>query len=78
MIDDAYRIADDIGLDGIKKIESVLNEFKCWCNKKRAKKELEEDDKNNFSDVKRKQKYVPMTSKKYTSSVKRVFNTHHM
>ncbi len=28
MVDDAYRMADDIGLDGVRKFESVLNEFK--------------------------------------------------
>ncbi len=70
IVDDAYRMADDIGLDGIQKIESVLNEFKFWCNQQHAEKEKGNDGQNNFSNVKGKRKFVPMTSKKYTSTVK--------
>ncbi len=41
MFDDAYRMADNIGIEGVKKFESVLNEFKSWCNQKRSKKMIQ-------------------------------------
>ncbi len=69
-VDDAYRMADDIGVEGVKKFEDMLNNFKSWCNKKCSEREL--------PDCNLKRKNVPMTSDKYTSNVKRVFNTHHM
>jgi len=56
MVDDAYRMADDIGLDGIKKLESVLNEFKSWCNQMQAGKDKEYDGHDNFSNSKGKRK----------------------
>ncbi len=31
-VDDAYRMADDIGFECVKKLEEMLNEFKTWCN----------------------------------------------
>ncbi len=69
-VDDAYRMADDIGVEGVKKLEEILNEFKTWCNRKRAEKET--------PDSTLKRKFIPMTSDNYISNVKRVFNTHHM
>ncbi len=36
MVDDACRMADDIGIEGVKQFELVLNEFKSWCNQKHA------------------------------------------
>ncbi len=69
-VDDAYRMADDIGVKGIKKLENVLNEFKTWCNRKRVEKET--------PDSSLKKKFIPMTSDNYTDNAKRVFNTHNM
>ncbi len=43
MVNDAYRMADDIGLDGVRKFQSVLNEFKSWCDQRHAEKEKEYD-----------------------------------
>ncbi len=72
-------MADDIGFEGIKKFESMMNEFQSWCNnqcaQKNADKEISDD---NLSWSKNKRKHVPMTSGRYTSNVKRVFNTRHL
>ena len=72
-------MADDIGEEGIKEFESMMKEFQSWCNKKRSEKQIDEySSDDNFSCVKKKRKHVPMTSDRYTSNVKRVFNTDHM
>ncbi len=71
MVDNAYRMAGDIGLEGVRKFESVLNEFKSWCNQRHTEKEKEYNGHG-------KKKNVPMTSNKYTSTVKCLFNTYHM
>ncbi len=34
IIDDVFRMADDIGEEGVKELESKLKEFQSWCNKK--------------------------------------------
>ncbi len=33
MVDDAFWMEDIVGEEGVKKLESVLNEFRSWCNK---------------------------------------------
>ncbi len=78
-VDDCYQMADDIGVEGIKKFEFMMNKFQSWCNKQRAQKHLgKEFCDDNISCSKNRRKHVPMTSGRYTSNVKRVINTHHM
>ncbi len=59
MVDDAYRMTDDIRVDGIRKNESVLNEFKSWCNQRHAEKQSKNDGQNNVSNVKGKKENRP-------------------
>ncbi len=33
-VDDAYQMADDVGPEGIRKLDLMMNEFKSWHNKK--------------------------------------------
>lgn len=71
-VDNAYQMADDVGQEGIKKLELIMNKFKSWCNKNVLKKPK----KKNITSLMRPP--VPMTNEKYTSNVKKVMNTHHM
>ncbi len=61
MVDDAFRMANDIGEEGVKQLESVLNDFRSGYNKKHAESRSEGYD--NISDVsgdKKKRKLVPI------------------
>ncbi len=78
MVDDAFRM-DDIGKEDMKMLKSVLNEFRSWCNQKHAESRREYYSSiMNVSKVNKKRKHVRMKSDRYTSSVNRVFNTHHV
>ncbi len=69
VVDVAYSDADEIGDEAIKKLKSILLEFKSWCNEKQ-KASWDGDERENM--------YVPMSKGGYIGSAKRVFNTHHM
>ncbi len=56
-------MADDIGIEGVKQFELVLNEFKSWCNQK-CDENLSASIKN-VSNYGGKRKHVQMTSDKY-------------
>ncbi len=75
-VDYEYWMADDIGVEGVQKLKSVLNGLRSWCCMKciENKKEREE----NFSGDNLMRKIVSMTSSQHTRNVKRVINTCHM
>ncbi len=67
-VDDAFRMADDIGKEGVKELERKLKEFQSWCNNKCVEKL--KNMKRTALVKKRKTKNVPITSDKYTSNLK--------
>ncbi len=75
MVNDAYGMADDIGIKGLKQFELIVNEYKSWYNQKHAGNLSGSIE--NVSNNSGKRKHVPTTSDKYISNVKRVFNYHH-
>lgn len=71
LVDEAYSAADDVGHEGIVKMQLMLREFKTWCNEKRN-----DSKNNNHTDDDRT--YVPMTQDSYVGMKKRILNTYHM
>ncbi len=76
MVDDTYWMADDIGVEGVQKLDSISNELRSWSNMKHNENKKKREE--NFVVENLTSKNVPMTSNPYTSNVKRVCNTHHM
>jgi hypothetical protein len=60
--------ADNIGDEGVKELERQLLLFRQYCNQKKILSTTDKEVGLN----------IPMTNGHYASSVKRVYNTHHM
>ena len=65
----AYSLADKVGPDGARELESQMLKFNDWCSARLA---ADEPASNN------KRKYVPFSQDSYDGTEKRVFNTKHM
>ena len=65
----AYCLADKVGPDGARELESQMLKFNEWCSARLA---ADRSVSNN------KRKYVPFSQESYDGTEKRVFNTKHM
>ena len=79
LIEESCSAADYRGMKGRRAFEEHLLDFKKWCNEHPPDGEEEEEEVIEGSNQrKRKSTFVPMTQTKYTPSVERTYNTHHM
>ena len=70
--EEACDAADGIGWEATRKLESMLDDFREWCNVTRS---VNEQGNSQGSGSRRA---IPMTQGKYTGTADRVYNTHHM
>ena len=80
LIESSCEMADEIGPDATRELQSMLSGFGSWCNERRASEEgaTTTDTIRESDDNRKKRKHVPMTTGKYTGTAKRIYNTYNM